>query len=210
MILTGRDQNVLEATAAELGAEAVVCDATDTDAIAVLAERVGGVDVLVNNAGANTDLGDGSDVGLHNLRTSWLQQLETNLLSAVLTTAALAPGMRTGGAVVSLGSIGAERGGGSYGAAKAALAAWNAFLSASLGPRDITCNVVSSGYVENTGFFGAGPSPQRREALVAATHVRRPGTVEDVAGTIHFLAGPDARHITGQTVHLNGGAFTTR
>ncbi|MEE8736747.1 SDR family oxidoreductase [Bifidobacterium subtile] len=50
---------------------------------------------------------------------------------------------------------------------------------------------------------------ERREALIAVTHTKRAVTPEDVAGLAFFLAGPDARQITGQTIHLNGGAYTT-
>jgi 3-oxoacyl-[acyl-carrier protein] reductase len=112
--------------------------------------------------------------------------------------------------VVSIGSIGAERRGGSYGAAKAALQAWNSFLSAELAPRGVTANVVSCGYITDTEFFQGAMTPERHASLVAETHDGRPGTLADVAETIHFLASPGARHITGQTLHVNGGAFTTR
>jgi 3-oxoacyl-[acyl-carrier protein] reductase len=53
-------------------------------------------------------------------------------------------------------------------------------------------------------------SEERHRALVEETHNKRPGTVEDIARTALFLASPGARHITGQTIHVNGGAFTTR
>jgi 3-oxoacyl-[acyl-carrier protein] reductase len=51
---------------------------------------------------------------------------------------------------------------------------------------------------------------ERRETLLAATMTKREGQVADIAGTIHFLASPAARHITGQVLHVNGGALTTR
>jgi 3-oxoacyl-[acyl-carrier protein] reductase len=112
--------------------------------------------------------------------------------------------------VISIGTIGAERGGGSYGAAKAALASWNADLSSEIGPRGVTANVISPGYIAGTGFFRDRLTSQRRETLIAATHDKRPGRPDDIAETAYFLASPGARHITGQTIHVNGGAFTTR
>ncbi|WP_162473400.1 MULTISPECIES: SDR family oxidoreductase [Kitasatospora] len=51
---------------------------------------------------------------------------------------------------------------------------------------------------------------ERRRALIEETHDKRPGTVEDIAATAYFLASPGARHLTGQTLHVNGGAYTTR
>jgi 3-oxoacyl-[acyl-carrier protein] reductase len=74
----------------------------------------------------------------------------------------------------------------------------------------VTANVISPGYTEATGFFAGRLTPQRRETLIAATHDKRPGRPDDLAETAHFLASPGARHITGQTIHVNGGAFTTR
>lgn len=50
----------------------------------------------------------------------------------------------------------------------------------------------------------------RHTALVQETHNQRPGTPDDIAETAFFLASPGARHITAQTLHVNGGAFTTR
>jgi 3-oxoacyl-[acyl-carrier protein] reductase len=222
VVITGRDADRLDHAAAELGVAGIVCDATEPAQVAALRasldERIGpALDVLVNNAGGNTNFDDqldrddgDEDTKLKRLAAAWRANLDANLLSAVLTTYAVADRLTEGGSVISIGTIGAERGGGSYGAAKAALAAWNADLSADLGPRGITANVISAGYIEGTNFFRDRLSPQRREALIAATHDQRPGRPDDVAGTARFLASPEARHITGQTIHVNGGAFTTR
>lgn len=83
-------------------------------------------------------------------------------------------------------------------------------LAAALGPMDVTCNVISSGYVAGTNFFGDGMTEERHRTLVAETLLKRAGTPDDIAQTIFFLASAGARHITGQTIHVNGGAFTTR
>jgi 3-oxoacyl-[acyl-carrier protein] reductase len=239
VVITGRNPDRLKRAAAELGAHDIVCDAADPAQVAALkaglAERFGPtLDVLVNNAGGNTnfepsrdgrtgeagqseagqsDDGTGSDgcrAELERLAASWRANIDANLISAVLTTTAVAGMLAAGGSVISLGTIGAERGGGSYGAAKAALAAWNADLSSEIGPRGITANVISAGYVAGTNFFRDRLTSERRETLIAATHDKRPGRPDDIAETAHFLASPGARHITGQTIHVNGGAFTTR
>ncbi|MER6142660.1 SDR family oxidoreductase [Streptomyces sparsogenes] len=212
--VTGRRQETVERAAKELGVRGVVCDATETGQIEALAARLGAtldsLDVLVNAAGGLPPAVTGDGSPLDAVRAQWETNWAQNLMTAVLTTTAVREKLAPGGAVISIGSIGAERGGGAYGAAKAALAAWNAFLSAELGPRGVTANVISSGYVENTNFFGDGMTRERHDALVAETHNKRAGRPEEIAETAFFLASPGARHITGQTIHVNGGAFTTR
>ncbi|MEU1787571.1 SDR family oxidoreductase [Streptomyces sparsogenes] len=212
--VTGRRQETVERAAKELGVRGVVCDATETGQVEALAARLGEtldtLDVLVNAAGGLPPAATGDGSPLDALRAQWETNWAQNLMTAVLTTTAVRDRLAPGGAVISIGSIGAERGGGAYGAAKAALAAWNAFLSAELGPRGVTANVISSGYVENTNFFGDGLTRERHDTLVAETHNKRAGRPEEIAETAFFLASPGARHITGQTIHVNGGAFTTR
>ncbi|WP_225850438.1 SDR family NAD(P)-dependent oxidoreductase [Streptomyces sp. HPF1205] len=211
VVVTGRRADAVDRAARELGVRGVVCDAADPGQVAELAGQVGSLDVLVNAAGGLPEAGAGDGPDLEALLAHWHSSLAQNLLTAVLTTAALQDGLADGGGrVISVGSIGAERRGGSYGAAKAALAAWNASLSARLGPEGVTCNVISAGYIAGTGFFRGGMSEERHRALVEETHDKRAGTVDDIAQAAFFLASEGARHITGQTVHVNGGAFTTR
>jgi 3-oxoacyl-[acyl-carrier protein] reductase len=222
VVITGRNADRLRCAATELGAHGIVCDAADAAQVAELSaglgERIGAtLDVLVNNAGGNTEFenrheAEADDVrtGLERLAARWQANLDANLISAVLTTHAVADRLAPGGSVISIGTIGAERGGGSYGAAKAALAAWSADLSSDIGPRGVTANVISPGYIAETNFFRDRLTPQRRDTLIAATHDKRPGRPDDIAETAYFLASPGARHITGQIIHVNGGAFTTR
>ncbi|WP_238161586.1 SDR family NAD(P)-dependent oxidoreductase [Kribbella antibiotica] len=208
VVITGRRAEVLAEAAAEIGARGVVCDATDPGQVErLLAELPDRIDVLVNNAGGNTDFGSMED-SLQQVKENWLANLEANLISAVLTTSALAPRLTT--AVVNLGSIAGARGAGSYGASKAALAMWNADVAAELGPRGITANVVAPGYTAQTEFFGDRMTPERRQTLLEATFTKREGQVADIASTIHFLASAAARHVTGQVLHVNGGALITR
>ncbi|MBB5911308.1 3-oxoacyl-[acyl-carrier protein] reductase [Nocardia transvalensis] len=210
VVVTGRSERV-HRTASELGVEGIECDATDPASVEDLAARLGpSVDVLVNMAGGNTDFTASAPESLKDVAAQWNANLAANLLSAVLTTTALRDRLADGGSVINVGSIGAEYAGSSYGAAKAALAAWSAGLSAQLGPNGVTVNTVSPGYIEDTDFFHGQLTDERRDHLVAATHDKRPGRPDDVADLIEFLASPQARHLTGQTLHLNGGAYTTR
>ena len=214
VVMTGRDDARLTEAAASIGARPLRCDHTDPADVRALgtALEADGLDVLVHCAGGNLDLSDPlpDEPTLEQVADRWRGNVELNVVSAVITTAALAPLLRAGGSVVTVGSIGAEYAGSSYGAAKAALAAWTAGVSAELGPAGVSANTVSPGYTAGTDFFHGRLSDERRERLIAATHDGRPGTVEDIAETVFFLASEGARHLTGQVLHVNGGAFTTR
>lgn len=213
VVITGRRADLLATAAKEIGARPVGFDAADPQAVqAARAELPERIDVLVNNAGGNTDLGRPDPADLTQLAADWQANLAANLLSAVLVTTAVSDRLADGGSVVLIGSIAAERGsgGGSYGPAKAALATWNLDLSAELGRRGITANVIAPGFIADTEFFRGRMTDERRATLRAQTRNGRTGVPDDIAETAYFLASPGARHLTGQVVHVNGGAVTTR
>lgn len=213
VIITGRRRVPLDETVASLGppARAIVCDGTDPEQVRALAEAVPTrVDVLVNNAGGNTNLVRHDSDSLADTKDAWLANFAANVITAVLATEAFTPKFADGGAVISIGSIAAEYGAGSYGAAKAALASWNTAAARDLGPRGVTSNVVAPGYIADTEFFRDTMTESRRDALIGSTFNKRAGSPNDIADTVAFLASPGARHITGQVVHVSGGARTTR
>lgn len=209
VVVTSRSA-AIDAVAAEIEARAVRLDLEDTDSVAALADHLDAVDVIVNNAGAFTARTPPPEATLAEVAEYWRRNLDVNLVGAALVVTALDQRLRPGGAVISIGSIGAEYAGNAYSVAKAALQAWNVGVAQRLGPRDITANVVSPGYTEDTDLFG-GPLPEeRRTLLIGRTHLGRSGQPADVAGVVAFLASARARQITGQTLHVNGGAHTTR
>ncbi|NDL57787.1 SDR family NAD(P)-dependent oxidoreductase [Phytoactinopolyspora mesophila] len=211
--ILGRRADVLKRTADEIGATAVVCDLSAPQqiesALEQLPERI---DVLVNNAGGNANVPqlDAHDdlTPLAQIAQGWRDNFDANVLTAVLATSALEKRLQDDGRVITIGSIAARTGAGSYGAAKAAIEAWNVTIAAEFGARGITANVVAPGLIVETEFFRGRLSQERRDRLVAATRTGRAGTPEDVAAVVGFLASPAARHVTSQVVHVDGGAYS--
>ncbi|GAA2125955.1 SDR family oxidoreductase [Kitasatospora saccharophila] len=211
VVIVGRRPGVLDQAAKELGSNVtpLVCDLADPDAVeAALDALPARIDVLVNNAGSReTVLG----AGPHAVLARWRGDFERNVLTAVLLTESVRDRLTPGsGRVVTVSSIAALRGAGSYGAAKASLHAWNHFLAAQLGPSGITANIVAPGTVAGTEFFG----PRLDDAEVARRSARtllgRIGESGEVAAAVFFLASAEAGFITGEILHCNGGELLGR
>lgn len=211
LVLVGRRRAALDETAAGLASPSppLLVDADlSTPAGAVrVAEVVGGRPVagLALVAGG---VGESSDrSGLDRVVDVWDSSWRMNVLTAVLAVEAVRDLLADGAAIVAFGSIAATRGGGAYGAAKAALTPWIRDLARTLGPRGVTANVVAPGYTEDTEFFGDAIDAARRERLIAETFTGRPGRPEDVAALVAHLMSPAGRHASGQVLHVNGGAL---
>lgn len=192
---------------------AVPLDLTDPAAVAPafeqIAERFQQIDILVASAAA-TAFRPLLEQKPHNLRRTFAISLE----SFVAAVQASVPLMRGPGRIVivsGIDSFQAMEGHGLLGAAKAGMESLVRALALELGPRGITVNGVNPGFVETDSsryYVEQGLGRDLREALtalVAATPVRRLGTVEDVAGFVAYLASDPASFLTGQTVVLDGG-----
>ncbi|MCM2419463.1 SDR family oxidoreductase [Streptomyces sp. RKAG293] len=213
--IVGRRRDVLRATAEELRGEhgldvtPVDCDLADPDEVETALTRLPDrVDVLVNNAGSREPA---TGPGPHGVRARWRGDFERNVLTAVLLTESLRDRLTTdGGRVITVTSVAALRGGGSYGASKAALHAWNHSLAAQLGPQGVTCNIVAPGTVAGTEFFGARLDDAELTRRAGRTLVGRVGRPADVAAAVVFLASPEAAFITGEILQCNGGELLGR
>jgi 3-oxoacyl-[acyl-carrier protein] reductase len=184
-------------------AEAIKADVRDPAAVGELfkraEERLAPVLVLVNNAGVRADglapqLGD----------DEWERVLETNLSAAFRATRrALKPMIRARfGRVVNIASVVGPRanaGQANYAASKAGLIGFTKTVAVEVARRGVTVNAVAPGLVETqlTDDVGNG--------LVEAIPARRPGTAEEVASCVRFLASEDASYVTGTTLTVDGG-----
>jgi len=206
-LLVGRRADVLEKT----GMPYVATDLRDPAAAGAVLEAVGDrpVTAIVNNAGGF--IGRSGD-DLPAVVDQWRETFDTNVLTAVVLTEALLPRIvKPGGRIVFFSSIAAQRGGGGpYSAAKAALHGWALDLAVQLGQSQVTVNVISPGFVEDTEFFEGRMTPAGYQARVDATLVKRAGTPSDIAEAVRWLVGPSGGYVTGQIINVNGGSVLGR
>lgn len=141
----------------------------------------------------------------------WDRVFDVNMRGTYFVTRRVVPGMvdRQVGRVVSVSSVSAQRGGGTYSkvpysAAKAALIGFTRALARELGPHGITVNCVAPGPVD-TDIMGGALTEARKLQMSADVPLGRVGTAEEVAALMVFLCGEDAGYITAATYDINGG-----
>jgi len=187
-------------------AAAVLADVTDPSAVERLIgeaiERFGRLDVLVNNA-ALRDEASFEEMSF----AQWRAVIDVVLDGAFLCTQAALPHVRGSGhgSIVNIGGLTAHTGAPRRAhvvTAKAGIVGFTRALAHELSGEGITVNCVVPGLID-TARAGALPSHRAGKA----TLVGRNGTPEDVAATVRWLVGPAARFVTGQTIHVNGGAY---
>lgn len=192
----------------EVRVMARACDVRDTEGVeAFVAEahdRLGGLHILVNNAGI------GRDRALWRMTDEqWDEVLDTNLSGAFRLTRAVAPLFRAQeyGKIVNVASVHAHRsefGLANYAASKAGLVALTRSAAVELGPSNVNVNAVAPGYIRTTRLTDAVPSEILDRARESAV-LGRLGDPHDVAGAVIFLCSEAARHITGAVLPIDGG-----
>ncbi|MFI0796455.1 SDR family NAD(P)-dependent oxidoreductase [Micromonospora rubida] len=195
----------------------VRADLTDPDAVRAMvddaAARLGGLDVLVNNAGVYGERDAPHPVfgaSYADWQRRWRQALETNLTGAANVTWCAAQHMRErGGRIVNVSSRGAFRGEPdqpAYGASKAGLNALGQSLAVALAPYGIAVATVAPGFVE-TDMTTEHLAGERGAAVRAQSPFNRVARPDEIAAAIHWLASPEAEWTSGTIIDLNGASY---
>ena len=208
------------------------CNVADTASVdrafAEVKAALGGVDVLVNNAGRGSAAGDGMDryyaaqaqreadpgifvdQTIHCTDEGWAGVLGVTLDGAFKCSRAavrLIAEQGQGGAIVNIGSTAAVKGDGPipYCAAKAALLGMTRAMARELADRGIRVNVVNPGATE-TPIYANLPA-DLKQSIAADSLMKRLAHPDEIAGAVAFLAGDDGSFATGSIVTVNGGAY---
>jgi 2-hydroxycyclohexanecarboxyl-CoA dehydrogenase len=210
VVATDINEETAAATAKAIGGVAVHTDVTDYGSVeamaAVVRERFGRIDVLVNNAGwdvagafVDTDPAD------------WDRIIRINLYGVLNTCRVVLPVMieQGGGSIVNMSSDAGRVGSSGeavYSAAKGGIIAFSKTIARESARSGINVNVVCPGPTDTPLFASlGGDNPRLRESLTRAIPFRRLAEPADIAAAVVFFASPEAGYLTGQTVSVSGG-----
>ena len=167
--------------------------------------KLGQIDILVNNAGITRD-------GLIAMmkEDAWDQVVDTNLKGAYHCIKAVSRSMmkKRWGRIITITSVigfAGNAGQANYAAAKAGLAGLTRSVARELASRGVTANGVAPGYIDTDMTRGLPEAVT--EKILSEIPLNSLGTPEDVAGAVAYLASDEARYVTGQFIHVNGGMF---
>lgn len=202
-------QGIVAALAGYEGCRGVrldVNDAAGVDAtIDAIVKDLGGLHVLVNNAGITRDT-----LSMRMKDDDWDAVIDTNLKAVFRTSrAAIRPMMKQRyGRIVNITSVvgaSGNPGQANYAAAKAGVAGMTRSLARELGSRGITVNCIAPGFIETD--MTKSLSDAQTGALLAQIPLGRLGQASDIAHAVAFVASPQAGYITGTELHVNGGMY---
>jgi len=207
--ISGTRAEKLEELKAELGdrVHVIAANLSDRDSVDQLAkdaaEAMGGVDILVNNAGITKD-----NLAMRMKDEDWDSVMQVNLESSFRLIKALMRGMMKSrwGRVVNITSVVGVTGNpgqANYCASKAGMIGMSKALAAELASRGITVNCVAPGFIGTpmTDVL----TDEQKAAITSGIPSGDLGEPEDIASAVLYLASPEAKYVTGQTLHVNGG-----
>ena len=207
--LSGTRVDPLESLAGELGERVHVlpCDLSDAEAVEALpkraAEAMGGLEILVNNAGITKD-----QLMMRMSDDDWSRVIEVNLTSVMRLSRGVLRGMMKAraGRIVNISSVVGVTGNpgqANYVASKAGVIGMSKALAAEVASRGITVNCVAPGFIESAMTEALNDDQKGR--ILAQIPAGRMGSGDEVASAVVWLASAEASYVTGQTIHVNGG-----
>ncbi len=200
---------VTQALAEFPGCAGRVLDVTDGAAADALVEAIvkelGGIQVLVNNAGITRD-----NLAMRMKDDDWDAVIDANLKGVFrMSRAVMRPMMKQRyGRIINITSVvgaSGNPGQANYAAAKAGVAGMTRALARELGSRKITVNCVAPGFIETD--MTAGLAQEQQIALQSQIPLGHLGKPSDIAHAVAYLASPEASYVTGQELHVNGGMY---
>lgn len=182
----------------------VTCEDDVDRLFETVADQLGPVTALVNNAGVTSPLGR-----LVDARTSDLRRvIDVNVIGTLLCARRAAAVLPRGGAIVNISSAASTLGSPNqyvhYAASKAAVEALTIGLAKELAPDGIRVNTVAPGIVR-TEIHAASGDPDRADKLAGTIPLGRPGEVDEIAGAVAWLLSPEASYTTGAVLRVAGG-----
>jgi len=207
--ISGTRQEKLDELKAELGdrVHAIACNLGDGEAVDALpkqaAEAMGGLDILVANAGITKD-----GLLMRMKDEDWEQVLKINLESYFRLSRAAMRGMMKArfGRIIGITSVVGVMGNpgqANYCASKAGMIGFSKSLAQEVAARGVTVNCVAPGFIASP--MTDALNEQQREAILSKIPANDLGSGEDIAAAVAYLASDEAHYVTGQTLHVNGG-----
>jgi NAD(P)-dependent dehydrogenase (short-subunit alcohol dehydrogenase family) len=176
------------------------------DCITQIVEELGGVDIVINNAGEQHPAEDIADISEEQLQRTF----QTNIFGMFYMVQAALPHLSAGSAIVNCTSVTMYQGAGQlldYSATKGAITAFTRSLSESLVEKGIRVNGVAPGPIWTPLNPLGGADPDKLRSFGESTPMKRPGEPNEVAPAFLFLACEDSSYMSGQVLHPNGGTI---
>ncbi len=207
--LSGTRVNVLEETASLIDAKTHIlpCNLSDLDAVDQLVpqaiEAMGGVDILINNAGVTRD-----NIFMRMKNEEWDDVIAINLTAAFRLSRSVLKSMmkQRYGRIIGITSVvgvTGNAGQANYAASKAGLVGMSKSLAAEVASRNITVNTIAPGFIASP--MTDELNEKQRDAILAKIPANRLGDAKEVAACALFLASKEAAYVTGHNLNVNGG-----